>query len=901
MLLLSGEPFETKPDYWKNKLQLPSLELPASYARPVLKYYKGDTICFTIDKELSRQLTLLCSQQDANIYMVLLAAFKVLLYRSGNSDKISVGSLLPVRIENKINEAIDFFVKPVALHSAMDGNMSFSTFLKQLKTFILEDAVNQEKQDEGALDASTRSPQENLEYTLKYMFILHDESGPVFDPGFMKLFRNASIKPELILIMAQTQTGLQGTISYSPESYQKEAIIQTINHYNELLDSIVRTPQQKIGVLGLLTEAEQKALLSDFNNTLAVYPEHKTLVDIFHEQVLKTPDHIALQMKDQTLSYIELNRQSNRLANYLISQGVEQGDNVGLLIGRGFDMITAMYAILKSGAAYVPIDPDYPLDRQQYILNQSAVKLVLADDDYLLKNFIGTGQFMNIHAIDLNEYSPEDLPIKIEGSQLAYTIYTSGSTGRPKGVMIEHHSVVNLIQWVNMRFNVGPGDRLLFITSMCFDLSVYDIFGILSAGGTLVIALKNEVQNMKKLQEMLQAYAITFWDSVPTTMDNLIRELETSHRPYSQYALKTVFLSGDWVAVNLPQRINKYFPSASVISLGGATETTVWSNFYPVEKKLEGCTSIPYGKPLQNNFFYILNEQLQPVPQGVAGELYIGGAGVARGYANEPEKTSRAFMKDPFNCSAGGRMYRTGDIGKMLDDMNMEFIGRKDDQVKIRGLRVELGEIESVLNQSGLIRQAVVLAKNDREGKKSLIGYVVTNASFHREAVISHLKNKLPEYMIPTVWVKLDSFPLGTNGKIDRQALPEVEAPDPSNEQHAAPRSDLEKTFSSIWQEVLGRKKIGIRDNFFELGGDSLLAVQIMTKIENETGKKIPLPFFFKFPTIEQQVACILKNQSDKPWKSLAPIKSSGSKKPLFKRIQFHLQEKLLRKNIQKK
>ncbi len=901
MLLLSGEPFETRPDHWKKKLQLPSLELPASYARPVLKYYKGDTISFKIDKELSRQLTLLCCQQDANIYMVLLAAFKVLLYRSGDLDKISVGSLLPVRMENKTNEAIDFFVKPVALHSTMDGNMSFSTFLQHIKTFILQNAINQEKQDESHLDATTRSPKENLEYTLKYMFIIHDDSGPVFDPGFMKLFRNASLKPELILIMAQTQTGLQGTISYSPESYQKESISQTINHFNELLDSIVRTPHQKIGALGLLTQSEEKALLSDFNNTLAEYPEYKTIVDIFHEQVLRTPDHVALQMKDQTMSYCELNRRSNQLANYLICQGVAKGDNIGLLIGRGFDMIIAMYAIMKAGAAYVPIDPDYPLDRQQYILNQSSVKLVLADDDYLLKNLIGTGHFMNINAIDLTQYSPEDLLIKIDGSQLAYTIYTSGSSGRPKGVMVEHHSVVNLIQWVNKKFNVGPEDRLLFITSMCFDLSVYDIFGMLSAGGTLVIALKDEVQNMKKLREMLQVYSITFWDSVPTTMDNLVRELETSNRSYTQYALKTVFLSGDWIAVNLPERINKYFPSASVISLGGATEATVWSNFYPAEKKLAGLSSIPYGKPLQNNFFYILNEQLQPVPQGVAGELYIGGAGVARGYANEPEKTNRAFVKDPFNRSAGGRLYRTGDIGRMLADMNMEFIGRKDNQVKIRGLRVELGEIESVLNQSGLIRQGVVLAKNDREGKKRLIGYVVTNASFHREAVISHLKNKLPEYMIPTTWVKLDSFPLGTNGKIDRKALPEVETPDPSNEQHAAPRSDLEKAFSTIWQEVLGRKKIGIRDNFFELGGHSLLAVQIMTKIENETGNKLPLAVFFKFPTIEQQVVCILKTQSNKIRKSLVPIKSSGSKMPLYKRIQCHVQEKLLRKNIQKK
>lgn len=874
MLSSPVDPFELKPDYWKRKLHaIPPMQIPADYARPVLQYYKGDSVSFCIDKNLSEQLRLLCYQQDVSVYTALLAAFKVLLYRHGNMEDIGVVSLIPVAQANKKGEAIDFLVRKLALYSKLGGNTSFSAFLQQVKNAVTE-AINQ---------SNTPEIEERNKQLLQAMFILQDDSGkPAFDPGFIKIFKEDGAKPDLILIMAETEAGFQGTVSYRPEAYQKENIGQIINHYNELLDSIVKDPTQKIGALGMLTKAEEDTLLTDFNNTLASYPKNKTIVDIFQEQVLSCPDGIALRQGNQSMSYDQLNQQSNRLANYLIKRGVVKGDNIGLLVARGFDMVTGMYAIMKAGAAYVPIDPDYPLDRQQYILKQSTVKLTVADDQYPIKNLVAVENFIDISFVDLSEFSSENVSINTDSTQLAYTIYTSGSTGRPKGVMIEHHSVVNLIFWVNTRFNVSPEDRLLFITSMCFDLSVYDIFGMLSAGGTVVIARTEEVQDVRALQEMLHEHAITFWDSVPTTMDYLVRELETSGRPYIQNSLKTVFLSGDWIPVNLPERIKKYFPFASVISLGGATEGTVWSNFFPVEKTNSNWYSIPYGKPLQNNFFYILNEQLQPVPQGVVGELFIGGVGVARGYANEPDKTKDSFVEDPFNRNAGGMMYRTGDLGRMLPDMNMEFIGRKDNQVKIRGFRVELGEIESMLNQSGLVRQAVVLAKNNREGKKRLIGYVVTNASFHRNAVINHLKSKLPEYMIPAAWVQLETMPLTPNGKIDRNALPDAEMPEQKNEHHALPGNHLERTFARIWQQVLGVEKIGIRDNFFELGGHSLIGVQIITKVENETGNKLPLAIFFKYPTIEQQVASIEKNMTSSIWKSLVPIKATGNKPPLY-------------------
>jgi amino acid adenylation domain-containing protein len=584
------------------------------------------------------------------------------------------------------------------------------------------------------------------------------------------------------------------------------------------------------------------------------------------------------------MTYRELNEKANQLANYLVESGAKLADNIGLITGRNFNMIIGMFGILKAGGAYVPIDPEYPIDRQEYILENSAAIKVLADGEYPLKELLPADKFVKINELDLSGYGTENLGLKIDSKQLGYTIYTSGSTGRPKGVMIEHHSAVNLCLWVNKEYNIGTDDRLLFITSMCFDLSVYDIFGMLSAGGSLVIVEQHELMDVPKLKDMMLNYKITFWDSVPTTMDYLIRELESRDQEYIQNTLKVVFMSGDWIPVNLPDRIKKYFPKTQVISLGGATEGTVWSNYFPVKEKVPAdWASIPYGRPLANNFFYILNEQLQPQPIGVPGELYIGGVGVARGYANDEDKTNYSFVKDPFSDKAGGRMYRTGDLGRMMPSINMEFIGRKDNQVKIRGYRIELGEIESVLNQCEVVRQAVVLAKEDKDKKKRLVAYVVGKGDYSRDKVIDFLKAKLPDYMVPTLWMELNELPLTSNNKIDRKSLPDFDAEEQIKDSFVAPRNETEKVVAEIWQGVLKLQRVGVEDNFFDIGGHSLLAVQIMTRIEKKLGKKMPIAVLFEFPTVAKLSAHISEEEAGNiKWKSVVPIKTTGNKTPLY-------------------
>lgn len=623
--------------------------------------------------------------------------------------------------------------------------------------------------------------------------------------------------------------------------------------------------------------------LARFNDTIAPYPSDKTLNILFEEQVLKTPDNVALQLGNESITYKELNSRANQLARLIIEYGIKPGNNVALLVARSFDMIIGMYGILKAGAAYIPVDPEYPMDRKRYILSNSAVSLLITDSAQQLDSLISETRILDMHTAGLNDADPGNLNLNIDSRQLAYIIYTSGSTGNPKGVMIAHHSAVNLILWVNNRFNIGADDRLLFITSMCFDLSVYDIFGILASGGALVIADQKQVIDINQLLHMLQHYHITFWDSVPLTLDYLIKELELTNKAYQQHELRLVFLSGDWIPLNLPDRIKSFFPLANVVSLGGATEATVWSNYFVVGETEASWTSIPYGKPITNNFFYILNDRLEPVPNGEIGDLFIGGVGVAVGYANEAEKTADSFLADPFNKDCGGRMYRTGDLGRMLPGMNMEFIGRKDNQVKIHGFRIELGEIEHVLSRFDQLESAVVLAKGDKMGKKELIAYVIPKKTFNKDDAIEYLKAKLPDYMVPMLWVEIHSMPLNINGKIDRRGLLEMEISEQISPSYVAPVTELEKNMADIWQKVIAVDKIGIHDNFFELGGHSLMALQIMSRFEKQTGTKLPASILFKHPTISSLLGSLEQRDDTVPkWKSLVPIKPTGTKMPLY-------------------
>ncbi|HVW15130.1 MAG TPA: amino acid adenylation domain-containing protein [Mucilaginibacter sp.] len=858
-VLSDNEKAKVDLSYWETRLQdATPLYIPADFPRQTTKKnIETNLVKLSIDEEIYGRLLQLCNNNAVKHSVLLLAIFEVLLYRYTDKDDILLWSILPFS-----DDGTQLGLVP--LRNAVDGNQIFTELLENVNETVEADL------------RYCRTAIANTHLPINHLF--------VFDNNTQNTFLQEAIEGiELKLTARETESSIDLLLEYDASLFRKDTVSRMADHYMQLLQAAVNNPQKSIGSLQMLTLEEWQRIVFDFNNTSTSYALEKNLAQLFEEQVEKSPDAIALRQHELSMTYDELNKKANTLAWLLIKNGVNPGDNVGLIATRGFDMIVGMYGIMKAGGAYVPIDPQYPVDRQQYILNNSSVTRVVADGDYALERSIGPELFIKLSSLAAEDVTKGNPPVKINSRQLAYTIYTSGSTGRPKGVMIEHHSAVNLVQWVNKRFNIGAHDRLLFITSMCFDLSVYDIFGMLAAGGSIVIARQEEVMDIAKLKDMMLKYSITFWDSVPTTMDYLVRELENQDTAYLQEALRVIFMSGDWIPVSLPDRIRRFFPNADVISLGGATEGTVWSNYYPVGRVGKDWGSIPYGRPIDNNFFYILNEQLQPAPIGVAGELYIGGVGVARGYANDADKTNYSFVADLFNDKAGGRMYRTGDLGRMLPDMNMEFIGRKDDQVKIRGFRIELGEIESILKQSDKILDVVVLARNDSEGKKSLISYIVPKENYKREDVIAFLKGKVPDYMVPSIWMELDKLPLTSNGKVDKKALPDFRAEVQLKETYTAPRTESEKLLADIWSQVLKIKQVGIEENFFDIGGHSLLAVQIMTRIEKKTGIKFPIATLFRFPTIASLGGFLdEEEEKDHHWRSLVPIKPSGNKTPVY-------------------
>ena len=850
-----------------------------------------------IDEQLANSLSFLSKSQDVNLTSLFTVAFHILLQRYASQENIHLEQAY-LEDWNIVNIGADLNLNNLKIGKIAHELNSINTLPDVLKNHELKLSGKRDFKNlyfENPKDILTGAQISDEAFQI-FFISQHYREGSA-SKTFLKIDKVLSQITALYpnyhfgLFFKEYADKTEVSVFYNKHLFSDEFFARFQKHFITLLEAIAKDPAKSIGAYNILVTEEWDNIIRNFNNTVLPYPKEKTLHHIFEEQAAKTPDQVALIRGGKEMSYSALNKAANGLAHYLIKKGVVPEDNIGLLATRDFEMIIGMLAILKAGGAYVPIDPDYPVERQEYIFKQSMLKIVVADNDYPLRSVIGEGSFIKIDQDALANQQTGNPGLKINSGQLAYTIYTSGSTGSPKGVMIEHHSAVNLILWVNDRFNISLDDRLLFITSMCFDLSVYDIFGMLAAGGTIVMAEKSEIQDVKTLQDMLVQYKITFWDSVPTTLDYLVRTLELDNQTYCYDGLKTIFLSGDWIPVNLPDRIKAFFPNAQFVSLGGATEGTVWSNFFIVEQTLASWNSIPYGRPITNNFFYILNEHLQPVPMGTVGELYIGGVGVARGYAGDAEKTNFSFIPDPFHNTAGGMMYRTGDLGRMMPDHHMEFIGRKDNQVKINGFRVELGEIESALNSSELILNAVVLAKNDKDGHKRLIAYVVSNDKrFDREAVQTFLTSKLPDYMVPAIWMELESLPLTSNGKVDRNSLPYPEnflssnktAIQPSKPQVRETLTETENKLLQIWKECMGLTELDINGNFFELGGHSLVAVQILSRFRKVAGQEFQLSILFKYPTIKALAKFADTVQQEYNYKYLVPIKPAGSKNPLY-------------------
>lgn len=863
---LSAEALARSLEYWKSHLaDAQPLNIPKDRPYPPVQSGRGAFHTVILPGGLKTAVQQLAADHDATLFMVFLAAFKILLFRYTHQADINIGTPVSGRDMEQVEHLIGCFINTVVLRTSVDAEQPFIAYLHQVRRITLDAYDHQDMPFAKVVEALVKERDMSRSPLFQVMFSMEN----LDDDNLLQLDGISASPEEIHLTTTQFElnlyvrdipSGIHLCLSYDTDLYDESTVARMMVHYQQLLYAICKDPAHRICELNILDEEEKNTLLYRFNNTICNYPQ-VGLHRLFEMRAAESPGNIAIRAGGQDVTYGELNRMAERIAAVLQSRHIQPGESVGLITPRSAWMVAGMLGILKTGGAYVPIDPEYPADRQHFLITKSGINTVLYVGSYHADELPADRNYLQLDALHLNEARQlEYCPVDVALEQLAYTIYTSGSTGTPKGVMITHTAAVNLVNWVNKRFNVNESDRLLCVTSMCFDLSVYDIFGMLAAGGTIVMASDTDIYDMSRLADLLQSERITFWDSVPSTFNFLVDDIGKQCPDYRQDCLRLAFLSGDWIPLQLPQAACKFFPQLSVISLGGATEGTVWSNYFPVECLHPSWKSIPYGRPIDNNFFYILDKYQQPVPAGVIGELYIGGIGVAAGYANDPDRTHAAFFKDPFQDRLGGRMYRTGDIGRMMKDGNMEFLGRTDDQVKIRGFRVEPGEIENVLMQTALLKAAVVLVRKDAAGTASLAAYVVPASDRHQlnqQYLLHYAGQWLPQYMVPSYIIILDELPLNMNGKIDKRKLLEMAPVSLDSSDQDMPALPMEKQVAAIWRQLLGVEVVRRNDSFFELGGHSLMVTRLLGLLRKATGILLPIRAIFQHVTLARMSALL--------------------------------------------
>ncbi|HBL32093.1 MAG TPA: non-ribosomal peptide synthetase, partial [Acidobacteria bacterium] len=840
----------------------PVLELPTDRPRPAVPSFRGARRPVRIGRALTRRLRDLGRSQGATLFMVLLAAFQTLLHRISGQDELLVGSPVANRTRVEVERLIGMFFNLLAFRADLRDAPPFTDLLARVREAALTAYLHQDLPFEKLLEEL--QPERQLSRTPLFQATLVLQNAPrtaIELPGLTLTpleIEGRSANFDLNLQLTETAEGIAGWLEFRTDLFDAPTIDRLAAHLLHLLAAAAADPGESVARLPLLAPAERFQLLTEWNDTAAPFPADATLHGLFLAQAARTPDAPAVLAADRTLTYRELDDESARLAAHLRARGVRPGTPVAVALPRTADLIPALLGILRAGGFYVPLEPTWPEARVRSILDTLHIEHVLR--------------------------APVRLPPPSEerewgtgGEGFAYAIFTSGSTGVPKGVLLRHRPVVNLIHWVNRTFGVGPGDRLLFVTSPAFDLSVYDVFGILAAGGAVRVASEAEIRDPEALARLLGREPITFWDSAPALLAQVVPFLPAAGG--DRRHLRLAFLSGDWIPLPLPGALKEAFPRLRVIALGGATEAAIWSNAFPVEELAPHWVSIPYGRPIANARYHVLDAELAPCPAGLAGDLYIGGDCLADGYAREPELTAAKFVPDPWSARAGGRLYRTGDRARHLADGNLEFLGRLDHQVKIRGFRVELGEIEGVLAALPGVRDAVVMVREDRSaggpGDRRLVAYVTGDASGSAmDGLRRSLRERLPDYMVPSAFVKLAQLPLTPNGKVDRQALPSPEAPG-VEEGRLPPQTPVEELLAGMWAEMLGLDRVGANAHFFELGGHSLLATRMISRLRSAFGVELPLNTLFLAPVLADlaaQVETALRQADGRGGGGIAPL-----------------------------
>ncbi|MEG3902154.1 amino acid adenylation domain-containing protein [Microcoleus sp. B4-C5] len=889
---LQGEVLETQLAYWKKQLggNLPVLNLPTDRPRSAVQTFRGAVHKFTIPKAIAEEIALLSQREKATLFMTLLAAFKTLIYRYTGQEDILVGSPIANRNRREIEELIGLFANTLVFRTNLSSNPTFKDLLGRVREVALGAYNHQDLPFEKLVEIIHHERDLSHNPLFQVLFSLRNVRTPQIKlPGVtlssLEIERKTA-RFDLALDLEEGLEGINGTLEYSQDLFDASTARRIAGHFLTLLESIAANPEQRISHLPILTKPEQHQLLFEWNNTQSNFPQDKCIHELFEAQTERTPDAIAVVFENEHLTYRELNTKANNLASYLQKIGVKPEVLVGIYVDRSLEMMVGLLGILKAGGAYVPLDPAYPPERLGFMLEDAKISVLLTQKKLLEALPKNSASLVFLDA-DWEGISSCDEPLVglQNSSNLAYVIYTSGSTGKPKGVQISHASAVNFLSSMRQQLAIADGDVWLAVTSLSFDIAALELFLPITTGSRVVVASREVASNGEKLLETLTNSGASIMQATPASWKMLLAA------GWQENNQLKILCGGEALPRHLANQL--LLRGASVWNLYGPTETTIWSTLYQVDRKDE---SVSIGRPIANTQIFILDRYLMPVPVGVFGELHIGGAGLSRGYLNRPELTAEKFIPNPFvedqshasfilNSSSfilSERLYKTGDLARYLPDGNIEFMGRSDHQVKVRGFRIELGEIEAVLSQYPAVREAIALVREDNPGDKRLVAYIVPNSELKTQDselindLRCYLKQKLPQYMMPSAFVLLEAMPLTPNGKIDRRSL---RAPDTNTAEFESnftePRTPDEQLIAEIWAEVLGLERVGIHDNFFELGGHSLLATQAISRLREAFQVELPLRSLFESPTVATVTESLLQYRASQKLKA-PPIKRAS-------------------------
>ncbi|MGZ4041254.1 MAG: amino acid adenylation domain-containing protein, partial [Bacteroidia bacterium] len=846
--------FKEHKKYWLDTLkgELPVLDLPSKKQRPEKQTCKGHGLEMYVDKQTTAMLKAYTEKNGGTLFTCMMAAWNVLMYHYTWQKDLITGTLVSGRNQEGLKDQIGFYMNTLVLRNEIDPEENFDAFYKRLNENTLKSFAHQEYPLDKLLEELDLQ-KHAARSAVNAMFILNmgkrknRTDGIVVDLTEGKLnevrdLGESITKFNIELLVEEADDYLLLKAVYNADMYEREIIEGLLRHYRQLLTSLLEYPQEKIEAADYLSEEEKHELLFTFNATQATYPQNKTIVELFEAQAAKTPHNTAVLFNEKKLSYKELDQLSSQLARHLHKNySLQPDDLVGIQLDRSEWMVISILGVLKAGAAYVPVDPEYPSARKEYIVKDANLKLLITDTNFIHEIDYFEG---NIFAIDLGfdseKFSSEEFSKASGPNNLAYVIYTSGSTGKPKGVMVEHSSVVNTLLTQIEFFQLNSHSKGLQFASYSFDASVWETFLILLSGGSLHIISTQDRNDPKLLSSFIKAHKIDIATLPPSYQSKInIEELKS---------LRKLITAGE---SPIYDKALKQLQNGTYYNAYGPTEASICATIFKLENKASLVSNnIPIGKPIPNAAIYILNQQQRLQPAGAIGEICIGGAGLARGYLNREELTKEKFVKNPFK--EGERLYKTGDLGRWQPDGNLEFVGRKDQQVKIRGYRIELGEIEHALQSYKPIETAVVLAKTNQHNEKELVAYITSKEQQNTNGLRSYLKELLPEYMLPSHYVQLETFPLTPNGKIDRNTLPDPEEMGlKTGVEYVAPRTIAEKVLVETWSDVLKRAGIGVKDNFYNLGGDSIKSIQVVSRLKQK-GYLLKVEHILRTPVLEE-------------------------------------------------